>query len=265
MWSEIAKIIGANPVMTIVITIIGTFSIWMYKEFKEMMTQKKKARLASIDEKIKINNQLYASVAALTHDSDNRELRIAFMNKIGEYSSLLSEDVQYVARDYCKYGDAQYLGSLMALVEVDLHRFNKERRRITEEEDSTDVINYVFKLVDPLKPLFAAWLFISFMLLSITSYYLQPLFYHKVLVIVTSATVLLSAIQAYVLISLAMAKQLVRHRAQKWLIFISIMGAPILSLLHSALTFLSLAIQITAIILLLRLNNKKKKGIITLE
>ncbi|WP_277351680.1 hypothetical protein [Paenibacillus aquistagni] len=32
MWSEISKIIGANPVMTIVITIIGTFSIWMYKD-----------------------------------------------------------------------------------------------------------------------------------------------------------------------------------------------------------------------------------------
>lgn len=67
MWKEISELIGANPILTLIITILGTSTIWLYKEFKVMMNRSLRNKMEVINEKIKMYSQLEANISAVVH------------------------------------------------------------------------------------------------------------------------------------------------------------------------------------------------------
>ncbi|MEC0203886.1 hypothetical protein P4H39_14680 [Paenibacillus lautus] len=265
MWSEISKLIGANPIMTLVIIIVGTSTIWMYKEFKEMINQNNKSKISNINEKIKVYSKLQASAASLFYNKELSDLHRILMNQIGEFSPLLSEDVRRVVRDYFKYGDYAYLETMLAFIEVDLKKFEDDKRKLSKYENSTDIADFVNKLYDPLKPILLIWLLIWFMFMSYSVFISQDAWYSKLFVIVSSISIFISVISLIAIISLKIDKGMGKESLLKWFVIGYIVLSPVFVFIYEGLSIFSLVTQIIGFYLLASLQKSKKKMIITLD
>ncbi len=113
--------------MSLIITIFGTTTIWMYKEFKEMINRNNATRITQVNEKIKAYSQLQAQIAAVLHDRENNTSKINLMRNLGEYNPILSQNVRNVARDYYIKADPAYLSTMLAMMETDFKKFEKEK------------------------------------------------------------------------------------------------------------------------------------------
>ncbi|WP_152396659.1 hypothetical protein [Paenibacillus guangzhouensis] len=262
MWSEISKLIGANPIMTLVLTIFGTTTIWLYKEFKEMINQNNRTQLASVNEKIKIYSQLQASISAVIHGGD---AKFGLMQKLGESSPYLSENVRRIARDFYYQADIAYLTSMLTFIDVDLGKLEQEKTKYSKYDKSTDISDFVLKLYAPLKPIAFIWVSILVFLLTYDRLLKQQFWYDQVYVIFITGSTALSAIIVFVLFSLKLEGALPKQGAYRWGINLLIVVMPMLSLVHNALSIMSLIIQILLIMILLHMKKRKKNIILMID
>lgn len=264
MWAEISNLIGANPSMTLVIIILGTTTIWMYKEFKEMINQNNKAKILSINEKIKVYSQLQVNTACILYDKGQGDLELSLIIKLGEYSPLLSEDMRRVAKDYYRNRDSAYLETMLAFIEVDLKKLDIERKKYSRYDSITDISEFVMKLYDPLKPIVMIWIFIWFFLMCYTIYQAQEFWYYKLFVLLCSISIFISATLVAAIISLIMNNEISRPSSYKWYSLVgTIVFVPLLIFLHLSFSVLSLVIQLMGAYLLVRIKKKKNGEIIT--
>ncbi|WP_339222099.1 hypothetical protein [Paenibacillus sp. FSL W7-1332] len=265
MWSEISKLIGANPITTLVIIIAGTSTIWMYKEFKEMINQNNKAKINNINEKIRVYSQLQASTAGLLHDKGHRELKLSLINKIGDFSPFLSEDVRRVVMDYHRYGDPAYLETMLAFIEVDVRKLEEDKKRLSEYDSTTDVEGFIKRLSDPFKPIMMIWLLLWFLLLGYIKYQSQDTWYSKLFVGSFFTSIFVSAIAILAVITLIKSNVRDKGRTFKWFLFGYIILSPVLIFIYEGLSILSLVTQIVSFYLLIRIQKNKKNMIITFD
>ncbi|WP_339292521.1 hypothetical protein MKY48_06250 [Paenibacillus sp. FSL W8-0187] len=251
--------------MTLVIIIAGTSTIWMYKEFKEMINQNNKAKINNINEKIKVYSQLQASTAGLLHDKGHRELKVILINKIGDFSPFLSEDVRRVVRDYYRYGDSAYLETMLAFIEVDVRKLEEDKKRLSEYNSNTDVEGFIKRLSDPFKPIMMIWLLVWFLLLGYIKYQSQDTWYSKLFVGSFLTSIFISAIAVLAVLSLLKSNVRYKRRTYKWFVFGYIIFSPVLIFIHDALSIFSLVTQIIGLYLLIRLQKIKKNMIITFD
>ncbi|MFD0870919.1 MULTISPECIES: hypothetical protein [Paenibacillus] len=66
MWSEIADLIKLNPAWSLVITILGTLLVWLYKEFKVMLAKEFNDKVAILQNKLEVYGRLEAAVVNLS-------------------------------------------------------------------------------------------------------------------------------------------------------------------------------------------------------
>ncbi|WP_152399110.1 hypothetical protein [Paenibacillus cellulositrophicus] len=265
MWSEVSKLIGANPIVTLVITIIGTSSIWMYKEFKEMINRNNSARISRVNEKIKIYSQLQASIAVVLNEPNNSTLKQGLINKLGEYSPFLNEDLRCIVKDYYKCGDSLYLNSMLAMMEVDFSKFEQEKRRVSKYEDNTEVEDIVLRLYDPLKPILLIWLLIIFFLFSYENFTEQQDWFNRMNVIASACSWFLSIVSLSAIFSLKLNNRLSKQGIHRWILIGVLILAPIITVFYIGLSLCPVFIQITSLFLIIRLKNRKKKGILTFD
>ncbi|MNW44750.1 hypothetical protein D3C74_219910 [compost metagenome] len=263
MWESIAKLVGDNPITTLVITIIGTSTIWLYKEFKEMIDRNTTTKITVVNEKIKLFSQLQINIVATIHESENNQLRLGLVDKFGEYSIFLSEDARRIWLDYIRKDDPSYLVSLLAFISVELKKLDKEKGRLLTNNSSTDIEGFILKLIDPIKPIFIVWVLVWFGLLLFVTYNEQHTWYGKFNVITVSFTVFVSFTSAYPLFTLKLQEQLSRQGKYRWFLYICLIAAPLLSIIYMKLSIFSLFIQIVAILLLVQRKRSEKNLIIT--
>ncbi|MNN16235.1 hypothetical protein D3C81_1293690 [compost metagenome] len=265
MWENIAKLVGDNPITTIVITIIGTSTIWMYKEFKEMINVNINTKIAALNDKIKMLSQLQANILAIVHQDDNEQFRLKFTERFGEYNTVLRENTHRIAVDYLKYGDPSYLATLSEFISSELVKLNKEKARLSRD-DETDVESYISKLYAPLKPILLIWSIVYFFLLTFTTYSVQHTWHDKLNVVILSISTFISISFVLSLVLLVLEKRLNSQGNYKWLLFTLIFLSPLLAVITSKETaILIIFVQITSIFLLYKHNKRKKSLIITSE
>ncbi|WP_068779370.1 hypothetical protein [Paenibacillus sp. GM2] len=262
MWESISRIIGDNPVLSLVVTILITSTIWLYKEFKEMINNNMRAKEAALNEKIRIHSEFLANILAIIHQKDNDHFKVKFIEKFGEYNTVLNTDSRQIAVDYIKRNNPVYLESLFVFINKELDNLSKKRSLL--QEDNTDIESYINKLYAPLKPIIIVWLIILFSIFVLFEYMSQPTWYDKLNVIMWSLSILFSVCLVLIILLSFIEKQFLRG-VHKWLLMLIIILAPLGSILKIKLSVAFLLIQIVAFLLIVQLNKKRRSKIITLD
>ncbi|WP_438349444.1 hypothetical protein ACP8HI_01785 [Paenibacillus sp. FA6] len=262
MWKELMGLLGANPTVTLIFTIIATSTIWLYKEFKEMINQDHKTKIKIINESIKNYGKLQASIAEVINDEDNKQLKHNLFEKFGDYNSLFSEDIRQIILDYYRHENALYLTTLQSFIVVEQRKLVQAKKRLSVDDNSTDILDSITRLMRPFQVIVMIWLMILFGLFFISIYYAQDNIYMKFNALVLSFSAFFSLIMLYALISLRMDNKLARQGKYRWGLISGIIITPILVLIRLDLSIVCIIIQITSLVLYVRSRNMGKEIIL---
>lgn len=266
MWENIAKIVGDNPAFTLVITIFGTTTIWLYKEFKEMIDSTTKAKISALNEKIKMLSQLQANIMAMVYGNNYEQFRLKFIEEFGEYNTVLNEDTCQISLDYIRHGDPSYLATLSSFLSAELSKLNKEKMKLSKNKNKdTDIEIYISKLYAPLKPMILIWFLVCYFLLSSAMYVVQHTWYDKLNVVILSLSIFVSVVIISSMMLLVFDKSLPTQGIYKWLLFLCIVAAPLVAVICIEISIISIVIQVVAIASLIKFNRRKQSIIITLD
>ncbi|MBB6637613.1 hypothetical protein [Cohnella thailandensis] len=265
MWESISKLIGANSTAVLVITIIGTFSVWLYKEFRTMNKEDFKSRIALINKKIEMYSKLEAAIAAVLNQKDTTQAKSNLYEKFGEYSPFFSDDVRRIMRDYYKQNDNGYLYSLLAFTEVEVKLLENEKHSLSANDSSTDVMDAIRRLIRPLSPIMMIWLFTVFMLFFYSNFMREQDLFSRLVIVIMFFSCFFSLILIFVLVSLGMDNNLRKLGWRRWLYIVGISMVPWAEVIFTDLALLFVGIQAFSLFMFIREKKRKTVNIILIK
>lgn len=168
MWAELAALVNANTTETLLIAIIGTILVWMYKQFKSMIDREQQDKLTTVQLKQSLFTKLELSIASVLH-LNNEESKQKMYALLGECAPYLTSMQRTVMRDYYKSFDQMLLYSLQALTVNEVDKLGRELDKMLEYKDNGEWLNYMMRLYAPFWPtllfcVLALYIFFIFML-----------------------------------------------------------------------------------------------------
>lgn len=152
MWTEIATFLKANTTETLLISIIGTILVWMYKQFKGMIDRKQQNELADAQLKQGLFTKLELSIASVLHlnNESSKQHLYALLGDCGPY---MTSTQRTIVRDYYKHFDQMLLHSLQALTVNEVDKLGRQLDKMREEENNSKWLNFILKLYAPIWPI----------------------------------------------------------------------------------------------------------------
>ncbi|MFF2091256.1 hypothetical protein [Paenibacillus sp. NPDC058174] len=260
MWAEIAAFLKANSTETLIISIVGTILVWMYKQFKNMIDHEEQEKLKIIQLKQGLFTKLELSIASVLH-LNSPESKQQMYALLGECGSHLTNMQRTVVRDYYKNFDPSLLYSLQALTVNEVDKLSKQLDKVTEE--SGDWLNYIKRLNAPIWPiiLFAT---ITMYVLFAGAYVMQgDNWWIKFNYFLCSFTIFISATFAAIAIYLFLNHEMLSQGTKRWVAISLATLSPLLFLfMHLNLYIIVTIIQLALIAFIAR--SKRPLGIIRL-
>ncbi|MCK6150925.1 hypothetical protein [Paenibacillus silvae] len=170
--------------------------------------------------------------------------------KLGECGSGFSEDIRKLIRDFYLRRDTDSLSTVMIFIQAEIGRLAKQKNRLDSRELADDAVDSVYKLLNPLKPIMAAFAIIFALLWFILIAISEDNIWNKVYSGITFITVSLSIMFIFAISVVWMDGELVIREKFDTFLKLSMMLAPLFLLLSWKLSILSLLIQIVAGIIL---------------
>lgn len=258
MLKEIFGFFKTNPTWSLAITIISTFTIWLYKEFKVMIASDYKKKIDLVQKKMDLYGKLEAAIAnAITQNADPQAIRNLYIS-LGECSSHFGEDTRQIMLDFYKKGDTFLLVTLMEFIEVEFRKLNKEKLTFSMYDTSTDILDSINKLIRPLKPIAIIFFTIFAVLVFILALMQQNNIWDEIYLITFFFSSGFSVMILSATISLWIDNKLRRQSRFRWALDICMILSPSISLLDWRLSIISPLLQIIALILYVRTKNTKK-------
>ncbi|OUS75574.1 hypothetical protein B1748_15810 [Paenibacillus sp. MY03] len=152
MWADLAAFIKANTTETLLISIIGTILIWMYKQFKGMIDREEQDKLATVQLKMGLFTKLELAIASVIH-LKNEESKRHMYTLLGECGPYLTKMQRTVVRDYYKHLDSAFLHSLQVLTVNEVDKLTRQLESMMEYKDNGEWLNYIKRLYAPLWPI----------------------------------------------------------------------------------------------------------------
>lgn len=252
---EIFKQFNASSSLILVVTILFYVVAWLYKEFKSMLEKDHQRKVAFVQRQLDLYSSTEASIAQVIHRPDDSNAIHNLYIKLGEASSYFSDNLRAVIRDFYKQGDHSILTILLSYLKAESAELYKKKAKWQEEDNSTDVVNKITKLMNPMIPMFLALVFI-FVGLSVWSFsYLQSSFFDAVCVYIAYTTMLFSGSGIVAILSL-IAKRELNLKGTRKIMMIGAISAPLLILWDIRLSIVTMVVQIVLCIMLYRTNSK---------
>ncbi|OXS53681.1 hypothetical protein B1A99_28940 [Cohnella sp. CIP 111063] len=261
MWTQLAEFLQANGRETLIISVVGTLLVWMYKQFKGMIDREQQEKLATVQLKQTLFTKLELNLASVLHLGDEESKR-RLLELLGECGPYLTRMQRTLVRDYCKSFDPGVLHTLQELTIYEADKLDRQMEKLGETKDSGEWFIYIQRLYAPV------WPIITFALVGV---YIFGLF----LFVGQGATswiqinILISGISILLSVSLVVAggplvakNKMGKQGAKRWGVFALILLSPSLILIELEMSLVSIAIQVTALVFLWF--NKRPPGIIRL-
>lgn len=263
MWKEIASFFKTNPELSLLITVFGTLTVWLYKEFKVMYSKDIKNKLTTVQKKLDFYGRLEASIAAVINQQNDFQAKRNLLDKLGESNSYFSEDIRGIIRDYYKLGDVSLLITLIAFIEVEMKKLDAEKRTLTSSESSEEIMDYIARLMKPVRPImvFFVIVFVSIGLGLLVMK--QDNLWDKLCLIGFSLSLFFSLMISVTLFSLMINNKLPRQGKYRWILDVGMIFTPCLVFFSWKFSLVSPVIQ--AILLVLYMRSKKPTQIIILN
>ncbi|WP_151735195.1 hypothetical protein [Paenibacillus tengchongensis] len=259
MLEQIFEYFKTNPGWSLVITIVSTALVWLYKEFKLLLNADQKNKLALVQKKM----DLYSVVEAAAAQAINRlgdPVAIQYLyTKLGEASAYFTPDIRTVIRDYYERPDVLLLRTLMTFIKVESNKLEKEKDKLMKLDISGDMVETISRLFRPLKPillLFGTVLLASVFLLNSLQ---EEEIIGSISWVIAFLTMVFSLTLIFVIISSLLDGSLGIRGAYRWGLSIAIITCPILWLLNIKFAIFSLGVQLISMVLFAK---SKRKGLI---
>ncbi|WP_044478022.1 hypothetical protein [Paenibacillus antibioticophila] len=261
MLQQIFDYFKTQPGWSLVITVVFTALVWLYKEFKVMMEADQKSKLVILQKKMDLYSSVEAAAAQVINRQDDPLAIHHLYTRLGESGAYFTEDIRKVIRDYYERADISILRTLMAFIKAETSKLEKERNKLLVTETSSDVFDAVARLFRPLKPILVLFMTILIAIGFLFNFFQADKYIDRVIWLIAFISTSFSLCLLMVIISLWIEQSLRIKGGYSWFLTIVIIICPVLSILEIKLAVLSLVVQLISFIQFIK--NKKNDLIVT--
>ncbi|MFD7525010.1 hypothetical protein [Paenibacillus chitinolyticus] len=267
MWKDIAALFGSNPVVTLLILVVGTSTLWMYKEFKEILNRNNIAKLNLINERLKTFGKLEAAIALALKKPEDESILAKLYDILGESSALFTKEMREVTRTFYAQGHPHILSALQIFIDNQINTSREEKAELSKYENSTDVIDKIERMIKPFVPIVFIWAFVLLLVSYVSVLIHQQDLSAKIHWTMFFVSVLISFMFVCVLLSVGLDNKLGKQGRYRWLLHSVILFNPIVFKLYTGLWWglISIIVQGFAIILLIKKQKKAKNSLFLLK
>lgn len=168
MWAELAAFVQANTMESLLITIVGTLLVWLYKQFKDMIDRQQQEKEKEIRAKQGLLMRLELTLATALHQ--NQPGNIQQLNQLfGDCAPYLTSIQRSLLRDYYRTFDSGVLLTLHSTIVHEVDKLSQQQEKDAEDQDAV-LLLYIRKLYDPVWPiiLFAVLLMYIYFIYAVT-------------------------------------------------------------------------------------------------
>jgi len=229
MWTEIAAYVKANTTETLVISIVGTLFVWIYKQFKDRIDREQQEKITNLQLKQGLFTKLELSIASVLH-LNNETSKMAMYTLLGECGPYLTSTQRKIVREYYKNFDPSLLYSLHALIVNEVDKLDRQSDKIRDDKEHSEWAQYISRLYAPIYPmlLFAVIILYVVVVASFASRGANP--WDSLNIVLTGITIAISLVLASSFIFFFMKRELGKQGAKRW-------SAIVLLILSPSLTF----------------------------
>ncbi|MEW4372581.1 hypothetical protein [Paenibacillus kandeliae] len=144
------------------ISLLLPLFIWLYKEFKVMVTSEEQSKITTVENKLKMYARLEAQIAYVGH-YPTPDAQKELFHQLAEIRLHMGESAQMMIRDYYRTTDIEMVKMLIPLITVEMNKLKKKKDKLVPEEAFGGLFEPVRKLFKPLKPMviLTIWILLS--------------------------------------------------------------------------------------------------------
>ncbi|WP_042201274.1 hypothetical protein [Paenibacillus camerounensis] len=262
MLEQIFGYFKTQPGWSLVITVVCTALVWLYKEFKIMLETDQRSKLTLLQKKIDLYCVVEAAAAqVISRQSDPAAIQYLY-TKLGESSGYFTPDIRKMIRDYYERADISILRTLMTFINVETAKLDKEKNKLLALDGSADVFDTVSRLFRPLKPISALFIAILIALGFSINALQEDKYIDRICWLIAFSSTLLSLGLLMVLISLFMNNTLRIKGAYRISLTVVMITSPVLCLIEVRLAMFVFIIQMIATVLFVK---SKKNDVVVVS
>jgi len=152
MWAELAAFLKANTTETLLITIVGTILVWMYKQFKDMIDREQQEKMENLKLRLALFTKLELAIMSTIHLNDEERKQQLFA-LLGECSPYLTTMQRTMVRDYYKQFDPTLLHVLQAVIVSEVDKLTRQLDKRMEYKNNGEWLNVINRLYAPVWPI----------------------------------------------------------------------------------------------------------------
>lgn len=256
MWTEIATFLKANTTETLLISIIGTIVVWMYKQFKGMIDRRQQNELADARLKQGLFTKLELSIASVLH-LNNELSKQHLYTLLGDCGPYMTNTQRTIVRDYYKHFDQMLLHSLQALTVNEVDKLGRQLDKMREEEDNSEWLSYILRLYAPIWPVLVFAILTMYTLFIFSAVKQGATLWIQICILLMGVTVLISATLLILIIAFLVKQKLGKHGVKRWIVTSVIIVSPALALFFNPVV-ISVIVLITQIIGFIMMSRLKR-------
>lgn len=251
MWADLAEFVKANSTETLLISIIGTALVWMYKQFKGMIDREQDDKLKTAQLKQGLFTKLELSIASVLHlnKEESKQRMYALLGECGPY---LTNTQRSVIRDYYKTFDTGLLHSLQALTVNEVDKLNRQLEKIIENKESGEWLNYLQRLNAPFGPILLFIGITLYILYFVTLMRQGATLWIQINILLLGFTIMLAALMTFSWIFFLIKSQVGKQGVKRWVAIALIIVSPAIMFVFNRvdLSMIALAIQVSMMVFL---------------
>lgn len=226
MWAELAAFVKANTTESLLITIVGTMLVWLYKQFKDMSDRQQQEKDTAIRAQQGLLARLEFTIALVLHQRQPGHIE-QLSQLLGDYAPYLTSTQRKLIRDYYRSFDPSVLHTLQALFVHQADKLSQQMEKNAEDQDARWLL-YIKKLYEPIWPI----IFISVILLYFFTVYemikLGTTTWARANILILGVSLLLSTTLFLIMMITWFQKSLGKQGPKRWTAIIIVMVSPML-------------------------------------
>ncbi|MFF2885492.1 hypothetical protein [Paenibacillus sp. NPDC057967] len=227
MWAEVAAFFKANTTEALLISIIGTILVWMYRQFKGMIDREQQDKLTIAQLKQTLFTKLELSIASVLHLNNEDSKRQMYV-LLGECGPYLTKTHRTIIRDYYKQFDRSLLYSLHALVMTEVDKLTRQLEKLNENKDNSEWLHYIQRLYAPIWPIILLAIMIMFIFMVFSLVQMGSTLWLKMNLVLLGVTIFIAATIAVSIVSFMVKRELGKQGAIRWSAIALIIFSPVL-------------------------------------
>ncbi len=263
MWAELAAFLQANTKQALLISIIGTILVFLYKQFKTMIDNNESEKKKAMQEKLELYTKLELAIASVMHvnNDGSKENLYELLGKCGSY---LSKTQRQIIRDYYKQFNPAVLYSLQSFVISEVDKLDRQLSAMKDKHEGGEWFQYMQRLYAPFWPMLLFGVLALYIFLTIKVINQTDLIWVKILIFILAISVFIGLSAGSAAIISMVRREFAKQGVLRWIAIILLVFSPAAAFVFNRieLSAVSILIQVAAMIFIAY--SRGPKSVITL-